>query len=145
MAKLKRKARKLLFQYSVIIYREKGYDEKGSAGASGAQLMSYFLTWGVKLFVYALCTFLRCVLFPQSNNNVKGNKHVERDGWRQRGYQLCPLALEEAPLLFPPTPTVDRTYASPRKRLGQTSLMWLSTAARRTHSKRCSEASVGGW
>lgn len=46
MAKLKGKARKLLFQYSMIIYREKGYDEKGSTGASEAQLMSYFLTWG---------------------------------------------------------------------------------------------------
>lgn len=54
----------------------------------------------------------------------------------------CPPA---APLLFPPPSYVGCTYASPRKRLGQTSLMWLSVAARRTHSKRCSEDSVGGW
>lgn len=42
----------------------------------------------------------------------------------------------EAPLLFPPPLNVGGTYASPRKRLGQTSLTWLSMGARRTHSKR---------
>ena len=71
---------------------------------------------------------------------------MKRDGRRQRGCQLCSSqALGKGPLLLPPAPTVARTYASPRKRLGQTSLMWFNMAARRTHSKRCSEASVGGW
>lgn len=56
-----------------------------------------------------------------------------------------PRALGEGPLLLPPPSYMGCTYASPRKRLGQTSLMWLSVAARRTHSKRCSEDSVGGW
>lgn len=44
-----------------------------------------------------------------------------------------------------PSPDMGLTYASPKKRLGQTSLMWVSVAVRRTHSNRCSEASVGGW
>lgn len=54
-------------------------------------------------------------------------------------------ALGEAPHLFPTLPLGGRTYASPRKRLGQTSSMWLIMVARRTHSKRCREDSVGGW
>lgn len=64
----------------------------------------------------------------------------------KRWCQLCPCrTLREAPLLLPPPPPVGCTYASPRKRLGQTSLTWLTMAARRTHSKRWRWASVGGW
>lgn len=69
--------------------------------------------------------------------------------WKEMmgGNGVPPVPLEGSERLpfCSPLSHVGRTYASPRKRLGQTSSMWLSMAARRTHSKRCSEDSVGGW
>lgn len=65
---------------------------------------------------------------------------MEYNGRKWRRGPVCtaePLAM--------PAPPVGPTHASPRKRLGQTSLTWLIVADRRTHSRRCRVARVGGW